>query len=192
MPSAIAGFAFACVVVSLFISGTAMSRTLTLLAAICAGTGAVLLRLWDRSAGLRVGEAKAAGDDAQTQAETRAAEAEADLREAREVRGKLERRLRGRRAELARLRTEHAILLQRYATAETERANALEGRRQLAIAAAEPVKELTTSAADHRSSSGAPTALTYLQAAQALSNLKRAASRQRAQGTAGELSLIHI
>lgn len=181
VPSAVAAFALSCAAGSLFVGGATALRVLTLLAATCAATGAVLLRVWDRGAGLRIGEVKAARTNAEWQADVRAAEIEADLREAREMRGKLERRLRGRRAELATLRTEHAALLRRYANAETERANALEGRRQLAIAAAEPVKELTTGAADHRSASGAPTALTYLQADRALSQLGRAASRQREQ-----------
>lgn len=179
VPAAVVVFALLCAAGSLLVSGTTELRVLTLLVAVAAVTGAVLLRSWDRAAGRAVGEIRAAKANAEWQADERAAEFEADLHESREMRGKLERRLRSRRAELAKLRTEHAALLRRYATAETERANALEGRRKLAIAAAEPVKALTTGAADHRRPSGAPTALTYLQADQALANLMRAASKQR-------------
>ena len=61
--------------------------------------------------------------------EERIAELEADAEESAELRTALNTRLRAKRAELARLRNEHAELLRRYATAETERASALEGRR---------------------------------------------------------------
>ena len=67
--------------------------------------------------------------------EERVAELETDLEESRELRVKLEQRLRAKRTELAGLRNEHAALLRRYATAETERASALEGRRLLEIEA---------------------------------------------------------
>jgi hypothetical protein len=60
---------------------------------------------------------------------------------------KLEQRLRAKRAELAGLRNEHAALLRRYATAETERATALEGRRLLEIEAA-PARALPAAQAD--------------------------------------------
>src|SRR5262249_50568156 len=51
-------------------------------------------------------------------------------------------KLRAKRTELANLRNEHASLLRRYATAETERASALEGRRLLAIETTSPAKAL--------------------------------------------------
>ncbi|MYR91473.1 hypothetical protein GTY41_42855, partial [Streptomyces sp. SID685] len=73
--------------------------------------------------------------------EERVAELETDLEESRELRGKLEQRLRAKRAELAGLRNEHAALLRRYATAETERASALEGRRLLEIESGAPALE---------------------------------------------------
>ncbi|MER5825178.1 hypothetical protein ABT086_23690, partial [Streptomyces mirabilis] len=66
-----------------------------------------------------------------------------DLDESRELRTKLEHKLRAKRAELAGLRNEHAALLRRYATAETERASALEGRRLLEIETVAPARALT-------------------------------------------------
>lgn len=148
-------------------------------AAAAAVTGAVLLRRWDREAGRRVGEVRAAKATAEWRAEERQAELETELEESLEIRRKAEDTLRSKRAELERLRTEHAALLRRYATAETERASALEGRRQLALEAAGPAKALTTGAADHRRASGAPTPLTYLQADEALRRLRLNAARQR-------------
>ncbi|MFC9289591.1 hypothetical protein ACFT0E_23560, partial [Streptomyces sp. NPDC057052] len=68
----------------------------------------------------------------------RVADLESDLEESRELRVKLEQRLRAKRSELAGLRNEHASLLRRYATAETERASALEGRRLLEIEGSVP------------------------------------------------------
>ncbi|MCI0385265.1 hypothetical protein, partial [Streptomyces sp. CNQ085] len=142
-------------------------------------TGAVLLRRWDREAGRRVGEVRAARATAEWRAEERQAELENELEESLELRRKTEDTLRSKRAELERLRTEHAALLRRYATAETERASALEGRRQLVLETAGPAKELTTGAADHRRASGAPTPLTYVQADEALRRLRANAARQR-------------
>lgn len=149
-------------------------------AALAAVTTAVLLRRWDREAGRRVAEADARRASAEWRADERQAELEEQLDEAREQRRAAERRLRAKRDELAGLRTEHAALLRRYATAETERARALEGRRQLALEAARPSRALTSGAADHRSASGAPTSLTYLQADEALKRLRQNADRQAA------------
>lgn len=180
MPAGVATFASLCAGGALFISEASSLRALTVAAAAAAVTGAVLLRAWDRQASRRVGEVRAERANTELLAQERAAELEADVRETRVMRAKLEKRLRANRGQLARLRTEHATLLRRYANAETQRASALEGTRQLAIAAAEPVKALTVGAADHRRASGAPTRLTYLQADEALTNLRRAAARQRA------------
>ncbi len=149
-------------------------------AALAAVTAAVLLRRWDRYAGRRVSEADARRAGAEWRADERQAELEEQLDAAREQCRAAERRLRAKGAELAGLRTEHAALLRRYATAETERARALEGRRQLAIEAVEPTRALTSGAADHRNESGAPTSLTYLQADEALTRLKQSADRQAA------------
>ena len=186
MPTGVATFASLCAGGALFISEAGGLRALTVAAAAAAVTGAVLLRTWDRQARRRVGEVRAERAHTELLAQERAAELEAEVRQTRAMRAKLEKRLRANRGQLAGLRTEHATLLRRYANAETQRASALEGTRQLAIAAAEPVKALTTGAADHRRASGAPTRLTYLQADEALTNLRRAAARQRAAAERAE------
>lgn len=115
-----------------------MLRTLAAAAAATAVAGAIVMRRWDIQAGKRVAELTRARAGDEWRFEERVAELETDLEESREVRAKLEQRLRAKRAELAGLRNEHASLLRRYATAETERASALEGRRLLEIEAAEP------------------------------------------------------
>ncbi|MGW3013315.1 hypothetical protein ACWC9R_31500 [Streptomyces sp. NPDC001219] len=170
-------------------------------AAAAALTGAVLLRTWDRNAGRRVAELTRARVRDEWRTEERVAELETDVEEAREIRAGLETKLRAKRAELARLRSEHAALLRRYATAETERASALEGRRLLAIEAA-PAKALpaadlprlvnsplrlstssTQGDAAHPSEPLVPgrrEPATYAQADQALRRLARNAARQRA------------
>jgi hypothetical protein len=159
---------------------TVVLRGLVAAAALAAVTGAVLTRRWDRRAGRRVAELEARRASMEWRAEERQAEHEAELEEARERHTALERKLAAKRAELGRLRNEHAALLRRYATAETERASALEGRRLLELEAAAPARAaLTSGAADHRSASGAPTPLTYLQASEALRHLRRSAERQR-------------
>ncbi|MBU7598140.1 hypothetical protein JGS22_011075 [Streptomyces sp. P38-E01] len=185
VPAGVAAFALLCAVGALFVGDDAVLRVLTAAAAVAAVVGAVLLRSWDSAAGRRAAEAHAERANTALLADERAAESAAELRRARELRTKLEKRLRAKRAQLAALRTEHAALLRRYANAETQRASALEGRRQLAIAASEPVKALTTGAADHRAASGAPSRLTYLQADQALANLRRSGARQQQTAEAG-------
>lgn len=110
-------------------------RGLVAAAAAAAVVGSVVMRRWDQAAGKRVAELGRARASEEWRYEERIAEAESDLEESRELRGKLENKLRAKRAELAALRNEHAALLRRYATAETERASALEGRRLLAIEA---------------------------------------------------------
>ncbi|MFG2529110.1 hypothetical protein [Streptomyces sp. NPDC048516] len=126
-------------------------------AAAAALTGAVLLRSWDRAAGRRVAELDRARVRDEWRTEERIAELETDVEESRELRAALDAKLRAKRAELARLRSEHAALLRRYATAETERASALEGRRLLAIEAAAPAKALPAAA-------GLPRALDFVRA----------------------------
>lgn len=162
---------------------TVTLRALAAAAAAAAVTGAVLLRRWDRAAGKQVGDLKAQLASSAWRAEEKQAELEGEAEELREARTKLDGKLREKRAELARLRSEHADLLRRYANAETERASALEGRRQLELEAGTTglAKALTTSATDHRHSSGAPTPLTYRQANEALDALARSAVRQRAE-----------
>ncbi|MFB4196652.1 hypothetical protein [Streptomyces carpaticus] len=154
--------------------GVVVLRSLTTLAAGAAVAAAFLLRRWDLEAGRKVARERAAKAGISWQVEEKAAE----LEEAQELVATLEAKVRAKRIELGRLRSEHADLLRRYATAETERAKALEGRRQLALEAAEPAKALPAQATDHRTSGGAPTQLTYLQAYEALGKLSRNSARQ--------------
>ncbi|MFF7357432.1 hypothetical protein ACFZA1_33140 [Streptomyces filipinensis] len=137
-PSAIAGVSVVCALGPWAFSETTVLRVLAAAAAATAVVGAVVMRRWDAQAGKRVAELTRARVGDEWRYEERVAELETDLEESRELRAKLEQRLRAKRAELAGLRNEHAALLRRYATAETERATALEGRRLLEIEAAEP------------------------------------------------------
>jgi hypothetical protein len=115
-------------------------RGLAAAAAATAVVGAVVLRRWDIQAGKRVADLTRGRASDEWRFEERVAELEADLEESRELRAKLEQRLRAKRTELAGLRNEHASLLRRYATAETERASVLEERRVLEIEATAPVR----------------------------------------------------
>ncbi|GHB68707.1 hypothetical protein GCM10010331_65960 [Streptomyces xanthochromogenes] len=133
-------------------------------------TGSVLMRAWDRAAGRRVAELTRSRAADQWRTEERIAELETELEESRELRGRLDAKLRTKRMELAGLRGEHAALLRRYANAETERASALEGRRQLALESTGP-KALTASGST-------PTPASYLAAARALESLSLSAERQ--------------
>lgn len=119
-----------------------MLRGLAAAAAAAAVVGSVVMRRWDLAAGKQVAELGRARKSDEWRYEERIAECETDLDESREIRGRLETKLRSKRAELAALRNEHAALLRRYATAETERASALEGRRLLAIEASTPARAL--------------------------------------------------
>jgi hypothetical protein len=169
----VAGASVLCALGAWFAGNAVVLRLLVAAAAAAAVTGAVLMRSWDRSAGRRVAELTRGRAGDQWKAEERIAELEADVEESRELRLKLDARLRAKRVELAALRNEHASLLRRYATAETERASALEGRRQLAIEAAAPAKELPPAGST-------PTPATFLRAAKALENLSRNAAAQEA------------
>lgn len=145
---------------------------------VTAGTavaGAVLMRRRDLAAEQRVARERAAKSAVAYQADKQ----RADLEEAQERVAELELKLTGKRADLNRLRGEHAELLRRYALAENGRAAALEGRRQLALEAAQPTRALSAGPADHRTAAGKPTRLTYLQADEALRRLSRNAARQR-------------
>ncbi|MFI0810471.1 hypothetical protein [Streptomyces echinatus] len=135
-PSAIAGVSVVCALGPWVFSGATVVRALAAVAAATAVAGAVVMRRWDAQAGRQVAELSRARAGDEWRFEERVAELETDLEESRELRTKLEQRLRAKRAELAGLRNEHAALLRRYATAETERASALEGRRLLEIEAA--------------------------------------------------------
>ncbi|MFG3049050.1 hypothetical protein ACGFZR_29515 [Streptomyces sp. NPDC048241] len=135
-PSAIAGVAVICALTSWVFSDLGVLRVLAAVAALTAVGGAAVMRQWDTQAGKQVAELTRARASDEWRYDERVAELETDLEESRELRAKLEGRLRAKRAELAGLRNEHAALLRRYATAETERATALEGRRLLEIEAA--------------------------------------------------------
>ncbi|MGW4435994.1 hypothetical protein ACWELO_09575 [Streptomyces sp. NPDC004596] len=137
-PSAIAGVSVVCALGPWVFSEATVLRVLAAVAAATAVAGAFVMRRWDIQAGKQVADLTRARAGDEWRFEERLAELETDLEESRELRTKLERRLRAKRAELAGLRNEHAALLRRYATAETERASALEGRRLLEIEAAEP------------------------------------------------------
>ncbi|NEA65519.1 hypothetical protein [Streptomyces sp. SID12488] len=138
-PAAIAGVSLVCALGPWMFTDTGVLRVIAAFAAAITVVGAAVMRRWDGEAGKQVADLTRAraGDD--WRHEERAAELETDLEESRELRVKLEQKLRAKRAELQKLRNEHAALLRRYATAETERASALEGRRLL---------ELETSAQD--------------------------------------------
>ncbi|WP_206739270.1 hypothetical protein [Streptomyces sp. L2] len=137
-PSAIAGVAVVCALGPWVFSQATALRALAAAAAATTVLGAVVMRRWDTHAGKQVADLTRARASDEWRFEERVAELETDLEESRELRVKLEQRLRAKRAELAGLRNEHASLLRRYATAETERASALEGRRLLEIEAGEP------------------------------------------------------
>ncbi|MFH8619858.1 hypothetical protein ACH4E8_32935 [Streptomyces sp. NPDC017979] len=171
-PSAVAGASVLSAASAWFLAEPILLRTLTAVAAGAAISGAFLMRRWDRAAGRRVADLVRGRASDAWQSEERIAELEADVEESRELRGKLETKLRAKRVELAALRNEHAELLRRYAAAETGRASALEGRRQLAIEVADP-KELPAVGTS-------PTAAAYLRAAQALDALARNVAAQRA------------
>ncbi|MDT9697279.1 hypothetical protein [Streptomyces sp. P17] len=141
-PSAIAGVSVVCALGPWAFSEPLVLRGLAAAAAATAVVGAVVMRRWDTQAGKRVADLTRARASDEWRFEERVAELETDLDESRELRGKLEQRLRAKRAELAGLRNEHAALLRRYATAETERATALEGRRLLEIEAVAPTRAL--------------------------------------------------
>ncbi|WP_405659366.1 hypothetical protein [Streptomyces sp. RK9] len=141
-PSAVAGFSLVCAGGAWMFAEPVVLRGLAAAAAASAVIGSVVMRQWDRSAGKRVAELSRARASDEWRYDERIAEAESDLEESRELRTKLEAKLRSKRAELAALRNEHAALLRRYATAETERASALEGRRLLAIETSTPTRAL--------------------------------------------------
>ncbi|MEU9974009.1 hypothetical protein [Streptomyces sp. NPDC051014] len=141
-PSAIAGVSLVCALGPWLFSQPTALRTLAAIAAATAAVGAAVMRRWDSEAGKQVADLSRARASDEWRHEERIAELETDLEESRELRAKLEQRLRAKRTELAGLRNEHASLLRRYATAETERASALEGRRLLEIEAVAPSNAL--------------------------------------------------
>ncbi|GAA2298596.1 hypothetical protein GCM10010234_46330 [Streptomyces hawaiiensis] len=156
-PSAIAGVSLVCALGPWVFTEPMVLRGLAAAAAATAVIGAVVLRRWDTQAGKRVADLTRARASDEWRFEERVAELEADLEESRELRGKLEQRLRAKRTELAGLRNEHAALLRRYATAEAERASVLEDRRVLEIEATAPVRAaLPAGASDEAAASPEP------------------------------------
>ncbi|WP_435863540.1 hypothetical protein [Streptomyces prunicolor] len=147
-PSAIAGVSLVCAFGPWVFSQPAALRIVAAIAAATALVGAAFMRRWDTQAGKQVADLIRARTSDEWRYEERLAELESDLDESRELRVKLEHKLRAKRTELAGLRNEHAALLRRYATAETERASALEGRRLLEIEAAVPTRALPPVAVD--------------------------------------------
>ncbi|MEU6071126.1 hypothetical protein ABZ864_43460 [Streptomyces sp. NPDC047082] len=141
-PSAIAGVSLVCAFGPWLFSDTGVLRVVAAVAAATAVVGAAVMRRWDALAGKQVADLMRARASDEWRFEERVAELETDLEESRELRTKLEQRLRAKRTELAGLRNEHAALLRRYATAETERASALEGRRLLEIETTAPSRAL--------------------------------------------------
>lgn len=125
-PSLVAATSVACAAGAWTVGEPLVIRGLAAGAAAAAVIGSVLMRRWDRSAGKQVAQLTAARTREEWKTDERLAELETDLEETRQARTRLEAKLRGKRAELARLRTEHADLLRRYATAETGRARLLE------------------------------------------------------------------
>ncbi|GHC68894.1 hypothetical protein GCM10010507_54370 [Streptomyces cinnamoneus] len=162
---------------------TVVVQGLAVAASAAAVVGSVLMRRWDRAAGKRVAQLTTARTRDEWKTEERIAELETDLEETRLLRTKLEAKLRSKRSELARMRTEHADLLRRYATAETGRASAMEGRRLLAKGAASGAapKALEAAGPQGTAASG-PDAAAYRKAADALRDLQRNAAAQRQGG----------
>ncbi|MGW3647989.1 hypothetical protein [Streptomyces sp. NPDC000878] len=140
-PAAIAGVSLVCALGPWVFTDTGVLRVIAAFAAAITVVGAAVMRRWDMEAGKQVADLTRARASDDWRHEERAAELETDLEESRELRVKLEQKLRAKRAELQGLRNEHAALLRRYATAETERASALEGRRLLELEAAVPAQD---------------------------------------------------
>ncbi|MFI6486642.1 hypothetical protein [Streptomyces sp. NPDC050564] len=178
-PSAIAGVSLVCAVGPWLFTEPLVLRGLAAGAAVTAVVGAIVMRRWDTAAGKRVADLTRARASDEWRHEERVAELETDLDESRELRTKLEQKLRAKRTELAGLRNEHAALLRRYATAETERASALEGRRQLAIEASTPARALPAA----RTASAEPETLQASASAEAVASSEAAEVAHGSEGT---------
>ncbi|MEU7468972.1 hypothetical protein AB0A94_10550 [Streptomyces sp. NPDC044984] len=157
-PSAIAGVSVACALGPWVFTQPMVLRVLAAAAAATAIGGAVVMRHWDTQAGKRVADLTRARASDEWRFEERIAELESDLEESRELRAKLEQRLRAKRAELAGLRNEHAALLRRYAASEVDRASVLEERRVLEIEAAVPARALPAGPSEAPDDAEAPAA----------------------------------
>ncbi|MFF7648478.1 hypothetical protein ACFZCY_01170 [Streptomyces sp. NPDC007983] len=199
-PLSVAAASITCAAGAWLVGDTVVIRGLAATAATAAVVGSVLTRRWDRAAGRRVAESASETARQEMKYEERIAELEADAEKAAELRTALNTRLRAKRAELARLRNEHAELLRRYATAETERASALEGRRRLALEAATPSKALTAAETPDETAEtdGDPAdsvigdgldLSAYVRADEALSRLVASARQQRERAEAESRAL---
>ncbi|MFF8942637.1 hypothetical protein ACF1A5_10265 [Streptomyces sp. NPDC014864] len=155
-PSAIAGVSLVCALGPWVFTTPMVLRSLAAAAAATAVLGAVVMRRWDAQAGKQVADLTRARASDEWRFEERVAELETDLEESRDLRVRLEQKLRAKRAELAGLRNEHAALLRRYATAETERASALEGRRLLEIESGTDPRALPPAPADRTERADSP------------------------------------
>ncbi|MFF5718722.1 hypothetical protein [Streptomyces buecherae] len=184
-PLAVAGVSTACAAAAWLVGEPLLVRSLATVAAVAAIVGAVLLRRWDSAADKRLADLNRARLRDEWRTEERVAELEADAERARGARTKLDAKLRAKRAELARLRNEHAALLRRYATAETERARTLEERRRLALGA--PSATAATQDADAVETPGAAVAAAAVAAARGAraGAARPAAGRERAAATGG-------
>ncbi|MGV9350746.1 hypothetical protein ACWDSD_39600 [Streptomyces spiralis] len=175
-PSAIAGVSLVCALGPWVFTAPVVLRSLAAAAALTALTGAVVMRRWDAQAGRAVADLTRARASDEWRFEERVAELESDLEESRELRVRLEHKLRAKRKELAGLRNEHAALLRRYATAETERASALEGRRLLELEAAPDARALPAAQADRAAAATATEAEEDVKAAEATEAAEAAAA----------------
>ncbi|WP_031522361.1 hypothetical protein [Streptomyces sp. NRRL F-5123] len=175
-PLTVGGTAAVLTAASFVVADSGVIRVITAATALTAIAGAALARTWDRAAGRKVADLEAGRVREEWRTEERVAELESDLEESRDIRARLEKKLRGKRGELARLRTEHADLLRRYATAEAERARTLEKIRELRVGDV-PQQQLALPG-------GSPVGpAAFLKAEQALRELSRNAARQQAQAT---------
>ncbi|MEU0598415.1 hypothetical protein ABZ484_09200 [Streptomyces sp. NPDC006393] len=181
-PSAIAGVSLVCALGPWVFTAPVVLRSLAAAAALTALTGAVVMRRWDAQAGRTVADLTRARASDEWRFEERVAELESDLEESRELRVRLEHKLRAKRKELAGLRNEHAALLRRYATAETERASALEGRRLLELEAAPDARALPAAPAD-RAGATTSTEAADAEAAEAVKATEAAEAAEAAEAT---------
>ncbi|MFI5984376.1 hypothetical protein ACIBEA_26310 [Streptomyces sp. NPDC051555] len=180
-PATLAGASITSAGVAWLLAEPVALRLLVAFAGAAGVTAAVVMRAWDRAAGRRVAELTRDRVKDEWRTDERIAELESDLEESRALRTRLDAKLRAKRVELAGLRGEHAALLRRYATAETERASALESRRLLAIeAAAAPAvaPKVLPAVSEERTASGAPTPVGYARAHAALGALARKAEAE--------------
>ncbi|MFH7595994.1 hypothetical protein WDV06_12950 [Streptomyces racemochromogenes] len=182
-PTAVGGVSVASAGAAWLLAEPLALRLLVALTAAAGLGGAVLMRSWDRAAGRRVAELARERVKDEWKTDERIAELESDLEEARVLRARLDAKLRAKRVELAGLRGEHAALLRRYATAETERASALEKRRLLALENAGAPKELPA-VSEERTGSGAPTAVGYARANAAMAALLKKSEARAAAAAA--------